>query len=329
MLDVRPDQARGRLRTQRPALAFRVAAAGADPEQLLLDHVRDRTDAALEHLRLLEQGRLDGLVAVAVGQVAGDALEAQEGGALRRAAGHGCPWGPGGRDIAGKSTGRTPAWCRDGMVAGGQAVSGSGSGERPGLRRARGRTDATGSTRVVRCRDAHRGPAVPDRPGRRSADRLVYLVGVFGLSACITAIWLGMRSVMDIGGSCGSGGPYEIAVQCPPGIDLVMLLAFPLGFLSAGLMLWKGVILGGPWAGLVALAWPALFLTLGWNFIDYGVRPPGGGGPGTRLAHARASCSCSWAPYPWRPGSRLAATVPSSRACAPRPPPSSCGSCGT
>lgn len=108
--------------------------------------------------------------------------------------------------------------------------------------------------------------------------RLGYLVGVFGLAFSITALWLGMRAVMDIGGSCGSGGPYEIAVPCPDGIDLLLFLAFPLGFASVGVMVWKGAQIGSQWVGLAGLAWPALFLSLGWNFIEYGLWPPYPGG---------------------------------------------------
>ena len=44
-----------------------------------------------------------------------------------------------------------------------------------------------------------------------------------------------------------------------------------------GLMLWGGAALGGAWVGLVFLAWPALFLSLGWNFLEYGFFPPEGG----------------------------------------------------
>lgn len=32
-------------------------------------------------------------------------------------------------------------------------------------------------------------------------------------------------------------------------------------------------------SGLWLLAWPALFLSLGWNFLEFGLDPPGGGGP--------------------------------------------------
>jgi hypothetical protein len=31
----------------------------------------------------------------------------------------------------------------------------------------------------------------------------------------LTVLWLSMRTVTDIGGSCGSGGPYENARPCP------------------------------------------------------------------------------------------------------------------
>jgi hypothetical protein len=41
-------------------------------------------------------------------------------------------------------------------------------------------------------------------------------------------------------------------------------------------MLWGAAAIPGPWAGLVFLAWPALFLSLGWNFLDYGFFPPEG-----------------------------------------------------
>ena len=43
-------------------------------------------------------------------------------------------------------------------------------------------------------------------------------------------------------------------------------------------MLWKGALLGDALHGLVALAWPALFLSLGWNFLSTPSTRPGGGG---------------------------------------------------
>jgi hypothetical protein len=115
-------------------------------------------------------------------------------------------------------------------------------------------------------------------PRWRATDLLVYLVGVFGVAFALTGVWLGMRSVMDIGGSCASGGPYEIATPCPAGVDVLLTLGIPLGIVSAGLMVWKGSMIGPTYAGLVALAWPVLFLSLGWNFLEYGVRNPFGDG---------------------------------------------------
>jgi hypothetical protein len=119
-------------------------------------------------------------------------------------------------------------------------------------------------------------PAAPRR--WNAADLLLYLVGVYGVAFALTGVWLGMRSVMDIGGSCASGGPYQIATPCPEGVDVLLTLGIPLGIVSAGLMVWKGSRIGPMYAGLVALAWPVLFLSLGWNFLEYGVRNPFGEG---------------------------------------------------
>lgn len=115
---------------------------------------------------------------------------------------------------------------------------------------------------------------------RRAAvgDYVLYLVGVVGLAFAITSVWLGMRAVMDLGGYCASGGPYQINVECPDGVSLIMFLAFPLGFISAGLMVWKGAQIGGGLAELVGLAWPALFLSLGFNFLQFAFAPPDGSG---------------------------------------------------
>jgi hypothetical protein len=102
-----------------------------------------------------------------------------------------------------------------------------------------------------------------------------YLVGVAGLAFSLTILWLSMRAVMDIGGACASGGPYLPAVECP---DIVIAMT-PLSifglFLFGGLAIWGGASIGAGWAGLVGLAWPALFLSLGWNFLEYGLNPPG------------------------------------------------------
>lgn len=105
---------------------------------------------------------------------------------------------------------------------------------------------------------------------------VLYLLGM-GLLACsITTLWLSMRSVMGIGGACASGGPYVPAVECPDAVVLLTPLSIFGGLIAVGLAIWGGASLPGPWAGLVTLAWPALFLSLGWNFLEFGLRPPGG-----------------------------------------------------
>jgi hypothetical protein len=114
--------------------------------------------------------------------------------------------------------------------------------------------------------------------GRSASDVVVYLFAVAAMAAALTVIWLGMRAVMDIGGACAEGGPFVIDDPCPEGVPLLMTLAIPSLFLFGGLMVWRGSRLGGPYASLVALAWPALFLSLGWNFLEYAFRPPDGSG---------------------------------------------------
>ena len=104
-----------------------------------------------------------------------------------------------------------------------------------------------------------------------------YLLGVAGLAFCIALLWLGMRAVMDLGGYCASGGPYQIAVECPDAVIASTPLSIFGGFLAAGLIIWGAAGLPGAWMSLVLLAWPALFLSLGWNFLQYGFYPPEGG----------------------------------------------------
>ena len=96
-----------------------------------------------------------------------------------------------------------------------------------------------------------------------------------GLAACITLLFLGMRAVMDIGGACASGGPFVSVRPCPDGIAALMTVGTLGLFVFGGLGIWAGARVGGGWAALPFLAWPGLFLSLGWNFLEYGIRPPG------------------------------------------------------
>lgn len=91
--------------------------------------------------------------------------------------------------------------------------------------------------------------------------------------ASLTVLFLSMRAVMDIGGYCASGGPYEISATCPGGTGWAVPLSILLGIVAVFVYLLGSIRLPGP--RLVLLAWPALFLSLGWNFWAYGLNPPG------------------------------------------------------
>jgi Short C-terminal domain len=94
-----------------------------------------------------------------------------------------------------------------------------------------------------------------------------------GIACGLTLTFLSMRSVMNVGGFCAEGGPYQIRQHCPQGVP---------GLLLGGI--WGGVILALVYIGVVIkwhvphfihLLWSALFLSLGWNFFEFAFNPPG------------------------------------------------------
>ena len=116
------------------------------------------------------------------------------------------------------------------------------------------------------------------REDPRLRDVLVLAVAVGGLLRCITLVFLAMRAVMDVGGACADGGPYVSAQPCPDGATPALLLGVFGGFGFGALGAVYGARVGGyGWVPL--LGWVALFATLGWNFLDYGLfNPPEGEG---------------------------------------------------
>ena len=87
-----------------------------------------------------------------------------------------------------------------------------------------------------------------------------------------------MRAVMDIGGACADGGPYVPAQPCPDGATPALFLGIfgVFGFGALGAVYGSRV---GGYGWVPLLGWTALFATLGWNFLDYGlVNPPEGQG---------------------------------------------------
>lgn len=103
-------------------------------------------------------------------------------------------------------------------------------------------------------------------------------LGLAGVACGLTLVFRSMRSVMEIGGSCADGGPYVSAQPCPDGVVEMMLLGIFGGLVALLVFGLSAARLGPGYAGLALWAWPGLFLSLGWNFWEYGLDPPGGGG---------------------------------------------------
>ena len=105
---------------------------------------------------------------------------------------------------------------------------------------------------------------------RRAFGVLFVVVTSAGVVTALTCLFMGMRSVMDIGGTCGSGGLYEIAHPCPSGVAALLPGAIWGGLIFTGLYVLVCLKFKVP--SWVSLIWPALFLSLAYNFFDYGVR---------------------------------------------------------
>lgn len=90
----------------------------------------------------------------------------------------------------------------------------------------------------------------------------------------LTVLFLSMRAVLNIGGFCAEGGPYEIAVHCPKGIPVLasvsplLMIASIFVYISAAESYVTGVF----------LFWSGIFLSLGWNFLEFALYPPQGEG---------------------------------------------------
>lgn len=118
------------------------------------------------------------------------------------------------------------------------------------------------------------GPATPtEHPWRWRAIAGVALTAL-GMALCMTLLFFAMRGVMDLGGFVATGGPYEIAHPAPDWIWLLpvsIVGGMMLGFANAAFAARAGGF------NLAIPAWSAVFLSLGWNFAEYGIHPPGDG----------------------------------------------------
>jgi hypothetical protein len=94
-------------------------------------------------------------------------------------------------------------------------------------------------------------------------------VCVLVMTLAMTWVFLSMRAVMDIGGTCASGGPYEVATPCPDNVAVLMTLGIPLMVVCAIAGSAVAIGLGAP--NLLLPMWWLLFGSLGWNFLEYGL----------------------------------------------------------
>lgn len=104
------------------------------------------------------------------------------------------------------------------------------------------------------------------------------VVGAAGFAAGLTCAYLAMRDLMvNSGGACASGGPYQVAAGHACGSEATLLFLGIVGLLLFG-ALFAGATSagGGPGSGMDAgfLMWAALFGALGFNFLSLGFDPP-------------------------------------------------------
>ncbi len=105
----------------------------------------------------------------------------------------------------------------------------------------------------------------------------------------LTILFLAMRGVMDLGGMVAVGGPYEIAHPAPGywwifTISIMACVVIALANMGVfSLPRAAAAANYGPFGGIRSLTegngevslvavffWPAIFLSLGWNFCEYG-----------------------------------------------------------
>jgi hypothetical protein len=106
---------------------------------------------------------------------------------------------------------------------------------------------------------------------RRAVGAALIVITAAGVVTALTALFMSMRSVMDIGGSCGTAEIGDgISIRpCPGGVAGLLPGAIWGGLIFTGLY----VLVAAKWKvpTMVSLIWPALFLSLAYNFFDYGI----------------------------------------------------------
>jgi len=113
---------------------------------------------------------------------------------------------------------------------------------------------------------------VPDEPAEwRWPWRQLVGVGLtaMGMALCLAVLVFAMRGILGLGGFVAKGGPFVIAHEAPDWLwvaPVSIIVGMILGFANASLAhRASGFTLALP-------GWSAVFLLLGWNFAEYGLR---------------------------------------------------------
>jgi hypothetical protein len=101
-------------------------------------------------------------------------------------------------------------------------------------------------------------------------------LGIAAGAAAITLLSMLLRAATAVGGSCADGEAALAGQPCRSHPGTALLLAFACALVCLLAVSWGSAALGAPKP--LFLAWPALALTLGWNFLRDGFDPPMGEG---------------------------------------------------
>jgi hypothetical protein len=101
-------------------------------------------------------------------------------------------------------------------------------------------------------------------------------LGIAAGAAAITLLSMLLRAATAVGGSCADGEASLAGQPCRSHPGTALLLAFACALVCLLAVSWGSAALGAPKP--LFLAWPALALTLGWNFLRDGFNPPMGEG---------------------------------------------------
>jgi len=99
--------------------------------------------------------------------------------------------------------------------------------------------------------------------------RIGLLVTTFGAAFCLSCLYLAMRGLMRLGGLVSSGAA--------PGGAPAWIWVVPVSIILGLAMIFASIFMNQRAEGVnIAMpAWSALFLSLGWNFLDFGFNPRG------------------------------------------------------